>query len=381
MGGDFDYGSEALSRNDDGFAGPLPMPFSVNFFGNTYDHFYANNNGNITFRSGLGGYTPVPFPVTNQPMIAPFWGDVDTRCSSCGLTYVGSAAPNQFSVTWHDVGYYSSHSDLTNDFQLTIFDREDTGEGNFDIEFRYNRLEWTTGDASGGGGGVGGTPAQAGYDAGDGENFFTLPGSRTAAVLDLADTSNVSNETPGLWLFNIRNGEISDGSTPETALVPTIVTDSGGYQFDFMVEENQRVFIDPLVAVGYDYEVLSGPNILSALFPILPNQADPYLLYLLDGTFLDSVFGGQVFNFGGGGVNGFRLRGIDLGNGLDPGNSQAFVTGLTFAVGAGTTQISMLQTPVSVETGVPEPATWMMLILGFGGVGAAMRRRPAMARA
>ncbi|MCW5760671.1 MAG: PEPxxWA-CTERM sorting domain-containing protein [Phenylobacterium sp.] len=375
MGGDAGYG-EGLARNDDGSAGPLPMPFSINFFGQTYDHFYLNNNGNITFTSSLGSYTPVSFPVTNQPMIAPFWADVDTRCDTCGLAYSGSAGPNQFSVTWHDVGYYSQHSDLTNDFQLTIFDRSDTGEGNFDIEFRYNRLQWTTGDVSGG------VPAQAGYDAGDGENYFKLPGSFTEDVVKLADTSNVSGETPGLWFFNIRNGALADGATPETALVPTVVTDSGGYQFDFMVAENQRIFIDPLVAIGYDYELLSGPNILSALFPILSGQSDPYLLYALNGDFLGSVFGGNVFNFGAGGVSGFRLRGIDPDIALDPNYSQAFVTGLTFAVANGPTQISILQTPVTFDTGgVPEPATWTMLILGFGAVGAALRSRRRTAAA
>mgnify|MGYP000039875964 CR=1 FL=1 len=29
------------------------------------------------------------------------------------------------------------------------------GEGDFDVEFRFNRCEWTTGDASGGSGGFG----------------------------------------------------------------------------------------------------------------------------------------------------------------------------------------------------------------------------------
>jgi hypothetical protein len=35
---------------------------------------------------------------------------------------------------------------------------------------------------------------------------------------------------------------------------------------------------------------------------------------------------------------------------------------------------------VSVSDAVPEPATWALMILGFGAIGGAMRRRTAAAR-
>jgi hypothetical protein len=41
--------------------------------------FYLNTNGNITFRAGCRPTRRSPFPVADQPMIAPWWGDVDTR--------------------------------------------------------------------------------------------------------------------------------------------------------------------------------------------------------------------------------------------------------------------------------------------------------------
>ena len=41
------YGTEFLDRNDDSSSTALPLPFEVNFFGNVYNTFFANNNGKL----------------------------------------------------------------------------------------------------------------------------------------------------------------------------------------------------------------------------------------------------------------------------------------------------------------------------------------------
>jgi hypothetical protein len=378
FGGPAGFGDLSQLRNDDGSSSRLNLPFTLNFFGSSYSTFWVNNNGNITFGGPVGSYTPNAFPVSGQPMIAPFWGDVDTR--GTGAVYTASPDANTLVATWHNVGYYGAHTDKVNDFQLTLLNRPDTGAGNFDIEFRYRQLEWTTGDASGGSGGLGGTPAQAGYDAGDNTHFFALPGSLTSSVLNLANTSNVSEDTPGLWTMAIRNGETSDGSSPDAPLLPVIVQD-GAWHFDFNIDLNERIFIDPLVAIGYDYEVTSGPNIQTALFPVIAGDTDGYEVFgfntgtnLYDVS-LGHVNAGDVFDFGPSGVSRFGLRDIDITAGLDPANTQAFVTGLTF-VSAGA--VSMTQTPVSVDVStnnVPEPSTIALLLAGLLGCGVLRRRQ------
>ena len=64
-------------------------------------------------------------------------------------------------------------------------------------------IQWTTGDNSGGDRGLGGTPALVGVNAGDGTRSSSVPESRTAAIINIASTSNV--EQPGLWVFQVNN--------------------------------------------------------------------------------------------------------------------------------------------------------------------------------
>lgn len=82
------------------------------------------------------------------------------------------------------------------------------------VSFLYadGLIQWTTGDASGGTNGLGGTPAQGGFNAGDGERFFSIPGSQTAAILNVFNTSNVG--VPGLWTFRVDQNSIA---LPENA--------------------------------------------------------------------------------------------------------------------------------------------------------------------
>ena len=61
-------------------------------------------------------------------------------------------------------------------------------------------IQWTTGDLSGGTNGLGGNAATAGYDAGDGENFFNILGSGTSEIIGITRTSNVDNL--GMWIFS-----------------------------------------------------------------------------------------------------------------------------------------------------------------------------------
>ncbi len=255
FGGTAGYGpdGQCLSPNDDGSSASIDItpyfPGGLRFFTATQTRVYVNTNGNITFHGPVSTYTPSAFPVADQPMIAPYWADVDIRetggtcmgrdgltCSVCapcqnpsenGVWWYGE--PGRMVFTWDRVGRYSCKNDLRMSFQLVLTAAPTTacgGAGDFDVEFRFNRCDWEVGDASNDTNGDGiceagegspglppiipampCTPAQSGFDAGNGHDFVSIMGSMMHGInTHLCTMSNVG--MPGIWRFQIRSGTI-----------------------------------------------------------------------------------------------------------------------------------------------------------------------------
>ena len=192
-------GSVALTANDDGSTGVLNLGFSLNFFGSAYTQYYINNNGNITFGGALSSYTPAGPQGATQPVISPFFADVDTRGAGSGLVYLRTDIANQLIVTWSQVGYFGSHADKLDNFQLVLRGpayNVPTGEGS--VGFFYTNMQWEVGDASGGSGGfcpagtvgAGCSPAAIGF--GDGaSNGVTIAGSLLAGIAAEAQNHHI----------------------------------------------------------------------------------------------------------------------------------------------------------------------------------------------
>jgi hypothetical protein len=79
---------------------------------------------------------------------------------------------------------------------------------------------------------------------------------------------------------------------------------------------------------------------------------------------------------------GDTIIGIHFGNGSGVGNSTGFfrfdfltaVNGITLNIPA-VSDVVLYKTTTVPTTAVPEPATWAMMLLGFGAIGFAARRR------
>jgi hypothetical protein len=212
------FRANSVPRNDDGSSALEPLGFTINFFGKLRTHGYVNNNGNVTFDSSLSTFTPFGLESTQREIVAAFFADVDTRPQGSKLVTYGQDMVDgrrAFGVNYIDVGYYNVRADKLNSFQIVLIERADAGTGSFDIEFNYQRINWETGEASGGVGGYGGTSAAVGWSNGSGDpgTSFELDGSLApGSFLDGSRRSLIRNRLnsaiPGRYIFRARNGQI-----------------------------------------------------------------------------------------------------------------------------------------------------------------------------
>lgn len=196
--------TNAMARNDDGSAGPSPLGFTINYFGDQYSNLWVNNNGNVTFDNYFSSYSGLVLGSIQRPIIAPLFYDVDTRAGASSvvtygaITYQGHAA---YCVNWVNVGYYSMGTNPLNSSQLIIVDRSDVEAGAFDIVFNYNHALY---EPAGG--------LTSGYASASGA-YYELPGSRTSgALVDSNATTGLINKSVnsagvlGRYTYNVRGG-------------------------------------------------------------------------------------------------------------------------------------------------------------------------------
>ncbi|HEX7945974.1 MAG TPA: PEPxxWA-CTERM sorting domain-containing protein [Phenylobacterium sp.] len=164
-------------------------------------------------------------------------------------------------------------------------------------------------------------------------------------------------------------------------------------------------FVDATGITGSNFKIKTPPSDSEGAFPANSVPSGSSYLSVLGGGFANISFGGafSAFQFDWGSIDSYNTLTIHGSNGdrvvvpgtmdfpnaangnqFAPGTNGLFkvvgdvgetFTGITLASGQNSFEIDR----VAVSGAVPEPATWAMMILGFGAAGSLLRRRRAMA--
>jgi hypothetical protein len=130
-----------------------------------------------------------------------------------------------------------------------------------------------------------------------------------------------------------------------------------------MVSSNPN---DTLLLTRLDFGLINLATFNNLEFNIFGGDATSVNFRIVDN-------GGQVFNFSntlGNGGNFFGFQGID---------NQTISTVSATLVGGGVQDFRQIRLDgFAAASAVPEPATWAMMLIGFGAVGFSMRRRSAL---
>lgn len=195
-------------------------PSGINYFGTNYTSIYINSNGNLTFDAANVSYVPSGIPATTEPMVAPFFTDIDVSAGSAtgsnNIYWDLDATNGTFTVTWLDVEPYEGTG--TNSFQLRL---TDTGSGGFDLEFIYEDIGFADGYPSVNSNA--GAPATAGFTDG-GSNVYELPGSGNETALASYPTTDFNtSDPPGVY-----SQGFNDGGTPICFVAGTLIETADG---------------------------------------------------------------------------------------------------------------------------------------------------------
>jgi gliding motility-associated-like protein len=276
----------------DAWLGPIGLNgWSHNHYGELFNAFYINSKGTVSFGGGYIDWTPEEFPGASYDQIAGYWADIDIR--EIGEIWY-KVSPEGVYVNFVDVGYFNSHADRTNTFQI-LFTPEDSPllEEEMNVQLCYKSMQWAHGDVGGSGGQLGPTPATVGADK-----------NTTAGANIQYGRFNLLNAT--------YNGPYGDGNQDQdgvfwlTDKVFTFNTATVG-QNNTPPISTSALACDTIIVCLND----TVPLNISFLPPETNQQVTIDITGDLDGLFTTVLEGGQVATFEGGFVGSSDYLGIN----------------------------------------------------------------------
>ncbi len=224
------------------------------------------------------------------------------------------------------------------------------------------------------------------------DTVITSPGSPNGVTLPYVDLTTTVGA--GQHELTIVLGDASDDAFDSTAyisrdvtdqpvvgvtLLPTTITEDGDFLFEGVtLAADEPLFIDPEIAIGYEYSVEELAGATEAIFGSV--RVDPagsdvdFTISYLDADGMEvlaSLTAGQVFEFPDElDVLSFKVLDIDPLQNIPADNPLAFATLLTFRNALN--NATVIQAPISISA-IPEPGSAVLLLVGVSAT--LLRRR------
>ncbi len=121
--------------------GNAQLPFDFTFYGVDYDEVHICSNGFISFvptELSTARNLPLPGPMTPDPIIAPFWDNLEVH-SDGGVFHKYDSVNHIFIIEWYNMknSYNTSYSET---FEIILYDPEyyptSTGDGKVKIQYQ-----------------------------------------------------------------------------------------------------------------------------------------------------------------------------------------------------------------------------------------------------
>ncbi|MBK6766333.1 MAG: S8 family serine peptidase [bacterium] len=144
-----EVGGKGVIHNlaDDGHI-PLAPPFPITFYGQTYNRIFLNSNGIVSFVRYATAYNNVQLPYNLTPALFPFWDDFSDPLGGHILSDY-DPAHGTYTLDFYELPHFINFPPPTDsaNFQVVFYDPAvyPSASGNTFVEFRYGRLDVTTG--------------------------------------------------------------------------------------------------------------------------------------------------------------------------------------------------------------------------------------------
>lgn len=193
----------------------ISIPFTFNFYGESYDEISVSSNGWISFgETELESFRNdlLPGPGGPSPMLAVFWDDLTADQGGEVLSYYDNIL-NVFIVQWNNVKTYEDNSNES--FQAILFDPQyyTTPTGDGEILLQYEDF-----NNSSNGGYVNGAPVHGGYCSIGIEDHTGLRGLQYTFNNSWARTARPLADQTAIFISTRKTGTVFNMAQPELDL-------------------------------------------------------------------------------------------------------------------------------------------------------------------